>query len=251
MTGSTSCLEMDRAPVLFLDSGLGGLPYVEAVRTLLPTERYIYVADTAHFPYGSRPEAEIRRIVEQTTAAALRTFDPRLVVVACNTASVVALSHLRRRFDVPFVGVVPAVKPAAGASGDGEIVVLSTARTADGEYLAELISRFADGTPVRVVAAGELVRFVEEEAGRASPSERVEAARRALGEVVAEKTKAVVLGCTHFTHLREEMQELLGPDVAVVDSREGVARRVHELVAEGERATAAGATDAGDRKSVV
>jgi glutamate racemase len=240
---------MDKAPILFLDSGIGGLPYVESVRTLLPAQPFVYIADTAHFPYGIRPEQEILRIVEETTTAALAYFGPKLMVLACNTASVVALSHLRRAFDIPIVGVVPAVKPAAGTPGEGEIVVLSTARTADGHELARLIARFAGGTPVRVVAAGSLVSFVEEEIADATPPQRRAAARQALREVAPGRTKAVVLGCTHFTHLREEMQMLLGPDVAVVDSRDGVARRVRELVTDDQReaaAVVAGGTEVAD-----
>ncbi|MGM0673205.1 MAG: glutamate racemase [Spirochaetota bacterium] len=223
---------MADGPVLFLDSGIGGLPYVEAVRRYVPHAQLIYVADTAHFPYGERDGDEIRRIMVELVEAAVESFAPQLIVVACNTATVVALETLRRRFDVPFVGVVPAVKPAALSAAGGTITVLSTARTADAEYLARLIESFAGNTEVRIVAAGDLVSFVEHRFAETTADERHQAVSEILGRAGAdwEQTESVVLGCTHFTHLAGEIQQVLGPAIEVVDSREGVARRVGELL---------------------
>lgn len=229
---------MDEQPVLFLDSGIGGLPYVEAVARRLPGERFIYIADTAHFPYGHRSEKAIRRIVGDTVAGGLEEFEPKLVVVACNTASVVALSTLRERYSVPFVGVVPAVKPAALTGGEGDVLVLSTARTADGSYLAQLIRRFAGGQAVRTHAAGDLVTFVEHRLPEAGTEERRRAVGAALRGLEPSGVRAVVLGCTHFTHLTEEIAEWFAPQTRLIDSRDGVARRVAELLA-GAGSTAA------------
>lgn len=220
---------MDNAPIVFLDSGVGGLPYLEATRALLPETPFIYVADTAHFPYGSRSEDDIRAILVRLVERVIGRFDPALVVLACNTGSVVALSALRERFDVPFVGVVPAVKPAAREAGAGGIVILSTARTADAEYLAGLVDDFAAGTSVSIVPAGGLVDFVEHRIAPDNVEEARAAVRTAVSGIDAASTDAVVLGCTHFTHLAAEIQHELGASVRVIDSRAGVARRVAAL----------------------
>ena len=241
---------MNKAPIVFLDSGMGGLPYLEATRALLPETPFIYIADTAHFPYGTRSEEDIRAILAGLVERVLGRFDPAVVVVACNTGSVVALSDLRNRFDVPFVGVVPAVKPAAREAGGGGIVILSTARTADGEYLAGLIEEFAAGTPVSIVAAGALVDFVEHRFAADSAEETRAAVRNAVSGIDTSAADAVVLGCTHFTHLAGEIQRELGPAVRVIDSRAGVARRVAELAgaADGPGAGPGGPPrDAGNR----
>ncbi len=222
---------MDEAPIVFLDSGMGGLPYLEATREFLPEKPFIYIADTAHFPYGTRSEDDIRAILAGLVERVIGRFDPAVVVVACNTGSVVALSDLRERFDVPFVGVVPAVKPAAREAGAGGIVILSTVRTADGEYLAGLIEEFAAGTPVSIVAAGALVDFVEHRFEPDRADEARAAVREAVSGIDTSASDAVVLGCTHFTHLAGEIQRELGAAVRVIDSRAGVARRVAELAA--------------------
>lgn len=217
-------------PILFLDSGAGGLPYVEAVRELLPEEQVVYIADTAHFPYGTREAEDIRNILVDLVARSIKRFSPGIIVLACNTATVLALAELRGRFDVPFVGVVPAVKPAARLVQRGTVAILATDRTADAEYLAELVEDHADGASVEILAAGGLVTFVEERLPRADAAARREAVSRALAELPRERLDAVVLGCTHFTHLATEIAEEVGDDVRVIDSREGVARRVASLL---------------------
>lgn len=235
---------MDNRPILFLDSGVGGLPYVGAVARLCTHLRPVYIADTAHFPYGTRSGGEIRSVVLSLVERALRVFDPRLVVIACNTASVLALEALRSRFSVPFVGVVPAVKPAAAAVRNGGIGILSTDRTADARYLADLVEDFAAGTPVTIRPAGPLVSFVEHRIADAEEAERLDAVRRALDGMDTAGLDAVVLGCTHFTHLAGEIDRVVGGGTRVVDSRDGVARRVAELAGDC-RGPAGGPPDGG------
>lgn len=240
---------MDSRPILFLDSGAGGLPYADAVRELLPDEPIVYVADTAHFPYGPRDEAEIRAVLVDLLARSTAQLDPGLVVLACNTASVVALEELRRRSRVPVVGVVPAVKPAAAAADGGSVAILSTERTADAEYLAGLIDFHAADTAVEIVAAAGLVEFVEECLTVSDEADRRAAVGRALEGLRRTDLDAVVLGCTHFTHLSDEIAAELGGGVRVIDSRDGVARRVAALlgrdVAAGAGAGVRGAADVG------
>jgi glutamate racemase len=222
-----------RRPVAFLDSGIGGLPYLEAVRRLLPRERYVYVADSARFPYGPRDPVEITRFALDLAARLIERENPRLVVVACNTMSVVALSALRSRYPIPFVGTVPAVKPAAAVSPGGRIAVLATRKTAEGEYLKGLIESHAEGCSVACIPAGDLVDFVERELWSATPGERAARTRLEADKLLAAGVDTVVLACTHFLHLEREFREALGTAVRVVDSRDGVARRTVRLLEAG------------------
>jgi glutamate racemase len=222
---------MRHKPIAFIDSGVGGLPYLAYTRGLLPDERYVYVADRANFPYGGKPRARIIDAVASVVEALIAREDPQLIVVACNTASVVALEALRARFPVPFVAVVPAVKPAAAASGERRFGVLATRRTVEGKYLRDLVRRFAAGCTVVSLPAGGLVEFVEQDLLGASRAQRL---ARVAAEVERFRQAGIdilVLGCTHFLHLEEEFRELLGPEgIRIIDSRDGVARQVAHLL---------------------
>ncbi len=227
---------MSDRPIGFLDSGLGGVPYLLSVRARAPAERLVYYADTANFPYGDRPESQVRRIVLDAVARLVEIADPRLIVLACNTASVVGLDELRREFDVPFVGVVPAIKPAVERGASGRIGVLATSRTVGGGYLAGLISRFAPGERVELVAADELVRTIESRLGELDDRELAAMLHPSIERLRAAGVRAIVLGCTHFVHVRGFIEHLAGPQVAVLDSVEGVVRQTVRLA----RGSAAG-----------
>ena len=231
---------MTPEPVAFLDSGVGGLPYLAFARGQLSGRRLVYVADRENFPYGEKSRTAI---VDAALAVAERLIareHPRLVVVACNTMSVVALSDLRARFPVPFVGVVPAVKPAASLSRRKRVGVLATRRTVEGEYLRNLIVEYASGCEVVSLSSSALVEFVENELYRATPREREEMVRREIERFLAEGIDALVLGCTHFLHLEPEFRSLLAAEgIALVDSREGVARQAVRLL-DGEPSVRAG-----------
>jgi glutamate racemase len=227
--------------VAFLDSGVGGLPYLAHARKVLPGRRFVYVADREKFPYG---EKDPETIVAATVSLAERLIQrerPRLVVVACNTMSVVALPHLRARFDVPFVGVVPAVKPAASLSRRKRVGVLATRQTVEGEYLRNLIARHASGCEVVSLSSSALVEFVEKGLHDASPRERECRVREEVDRFLSERIDALVLGCTHFLHLETEFRNLLDAEgIALVDSREGVSRQALRLLEEGPSGQAPG-----------
>ncbi len=221
---------MDSRPIGFFDSGLGGLPYLARVKERLPEESFAYLADSAHFPYGEKSADEVRSRVLAGIGLLCAVADPKLVVVACNTASVVALDELRRKFRIPFVGVVPAVKPAAERSERRRIGLLATSRTVDDRYLEGLIESFAADCEVVRLAAGDLVRFVEYDY-LPGAEEAAEAALRPLvRELKESRVDAVVLGCTHFTHLEGAIGKAMGASVAIIDSRDGVARQVGRLL---------------------
>lgn len=212
-------------PVAVLDSGIGGLPYLSWLQTHLPQESLVYVADAAHFPYGEKTPDQVRQAVVGLALALRDRYDPKLLLVACNTASVLALEALRAALAIPVVGVVPAVKTAAGL-GHGTLGVLATPRTVEDGYWERLVEEYAPGRAVKGYAAPDLVRLVEEGGDR----EALLAgwARR----LQADGVDSVVLGCTHYLHLAEDLERHLGPGVSVVDSRDGVGRRVASVLAE-------------------
>lgn len=242
---------MADAPVAFIDSGIGGLPYLSYARRVLPHERFVHVADRENFPYGEKSPEEVVHAAVSLTQRLLDALAPKLIVVACNTMSVVALSTLRARFPaVPFVGVVPAVKPAASITRKKRVGVLATRRTVEGEYLKDLIQKFAAGCQVVSLPASGLVDYVEHDLFRASPDERRARVRVEADRFKAEGVDTVVLACTHFLHLEREFQaELEG--MTVVDSRDGVSRQISRLLGsgrteDGEAALTPPNDDAGD-----
>ncbi|MFP4114504.1 MAG: glutamate racemase [Spirochaetota bacterium] len=223
---------MSLRTIAFLDSGVGGVPYLVSTRTALPNAAYAYYADNLHFPYGERSVEGLREIVIRAAARLIELVDPVVIVVACNTASVVALAELRRRFAIPFVGVVPAIKPAATLATAGRIGVLATSRTVEDPYLSDLISRFAPGTEVVLEAAGGLVRLVEERFGEFSEDEPTDALELPLRRLREAEVEAVVLGCTHFIHVRDVIERMLGSSIRVVDSVDGVVRQTVRVATE-------------------
>lgn len=231
--------------IFVFDSGVGGLPYLEALRLRIPEVPCHFAADREGFPYGRKTREEVRALVIDRVWRIADRFSPRLIVLACNTASQAALEAVRERFPgIAFVGTVPAVKPAAQSSRTGTIAVLSTDRAAVDPYLDSLVDRWARGVRVLRVGAQGLVEFVERDFLDASEEERLAACRAALEPIRGEGADRVVLACTHFLHVADYIARAAGSEVRVVDSRAGVARRAAELFRE-TGASAAGASAAG------
>jgi glutamate racemase len=212
------------APILFFDSGVGGLSVLAPACALLPNAPIVYAADSAGFPYGTRTDADLAARVPALLSQLVERFAPRLAVVACNTASTIALDHARAALDIPVVGTVPAIKPAAEMSKTRVIGVLGTAATVRQPYVDNLAAQFAaDCTLVRHGSA-ELVALAEAKlAGEAINPAAVAAAVRPLAE--AEDLDTVVLACTHFPLLAMELAAAL-PGVRFVDGGPGIARRI-------------------------
>ncbi|MDR2136593.1 MAG: glutamate racemase [Treponema sp.] len=222
---------MDKRPVAFLDSGIGGLPYCRNFVSRNPGESVVYVADCAHFPYGERGREELREILRGLTEDLAARADPKMLVLACNTATVSALSFLRGQFPrLLFVGTVPAVKPAALGSKTRRIGVLGTRRTIDDSCIAELADRYGGGCSIVPVAAPELVDFVEYRYTAAGEGERRQAVLPYLERFRNAGADAVVLGCTHFLFLLGEFREAAKPDLAIYDSVDGITRRIESLL---------------------
>lgn len=226
----TNSLEIKTCPVGFFDSGVGGLPYLALAAEKLPDERFVYVADTEHYPYGNKPPREIRDAVLGVMDRVCKKITLKCMVIACNTASVVALDDLRKQFDIPFIGVVPAVKPAAAFSEKKKIGVIATLRTVKDRYLKHLIADFADGCEVTVVPAGDIRDIVEMRFFSASSEEKKAIVTKAVNKLKACGVDSVVLGCTHFLFMVNEFKQLLGSDISVIDSREGVINQLIRIL---------------------
>jgi glutamate racemase len=221
------------APLLFLDSGVGGLSVLEPTRALLPNAPIVYVADNAGYPYGKRSEAEIASRVPALLGRLVERFRPRLAVIACNTASTIALDHVRSALDLPVVGTVPAIKPAAEMSKSRVIGVLGTEATVRQPYVDNLSARFAaDCTIVRHGSPG-LVDLAE--AKLAGDEVSVEAVRSAAQPMFdapgGDRIDVGVLACTHFPLLRDELRQAF-PGVDWIDGGPGIARRIAHLTRE-------------------
>ncbi len=215
------------APIGVFDSGAGGLTILSALRRELPQEDYIYFGDTANCPYGVRSDAEI---TELSLAACrfLLAQGVKLIVIACNTASQAALTALRAALAVPFVGVVPAVKPAARATKHGRIGVAATNQAVKAAYLHHLIEDFAAGVQVYAVGCPELVTLVEH--GELDGPVVEETLHHVLRPLFAEDIDVLVLGCTHFPAMRPAIERVAGKDILVIDSGAAVARRTHAVL---------------------
>jgi glutamate racemase len=228
---------MDAAPILFFDSGVGGLSVVAPSRALLPTAPIVYAADSAGFPYGIRTEAEIAARVPALLGRLVERYRPRLVVIACNTASTIALPAVRAALDLAVVGTVPAIKVAATLSRSRVIGVLGTDATVRQPYVEDLAARFAADCIVVRHGSAALVELAEAKlAGEPVPAAAIAAAVAPLRAQPG--LDVVVLACTHFPLLADEIGAALGRDVALVDGGPGIARRIAHLTA-GQRWPAA------------
>jgi glutamate racemase len=215
------------SPIGMFDSGAGGLAVLAELHRLLPGEDILYYADAAHFPYGPRPAAEIRERAD-AIARELVALDAKLIVVACNTATSAAIKHLRDAFDVWFVGMEPALKPAAERTLSGRVALLVTPGTARGEKLAALIDRYGAEVTVDTIEAPGLAARVE--AGDIDGPETRALLGRYLAPLRASGADVLALGCTHYAFLRPAIEELLGEGVVVIEPSEAVARQAQRIL---------------------
>jgi glutamate racemase len=221
------------SPLLFFDSGVGGLSVLEPTRKLLPTAPIVYAADSAGYPYGTKSEAEIALRVPALLGRLVERFQPRLVVIACNTASTIALDHARSALDLPVVGTVPAIKPAAEISKSRVIGVLGTEATVRQPYIDDLAAKFASDCTLVRYGSAELVVLAEAKlAGDPVSVEQVRQAALPLFEQEhGGEIDTVVLACTHFPLLAQELEAAF-PGLAWVDGGPGIARRISYLTRE-------------------
>lgn len=225
-TTSAAVITSNRRPtVLVFDSGVGGLSVYDEIRQLMPDLHYLYVFDNVAFPYGEKSETFIVQRVLEIISAAANRYPLALVVIACNSASTVSLPALREKFTFPVVGVVPAIKPAARLTRNGVVGLLATRGTVKRPYTHELVARFASECRIEMLGSAELVDLAESKLhGQQVP---LEAVRQVLQPWLrmTEPPDTIVLGCTHFPLLIEELQQVLPSGTRLVDSGAAIARR--------------------------
>ena len=219
---------MDERPVLFFDSGVGGLSVLGAARALLPRMPVVYVADSGGFPYGTKSEAEIGARVPALLGRLAERYRPRLIVIACNTASTIALAAVRGALDLPIVGTVPAIKVAALRSRTRVIGVLGTDATVRQPYVDDLAARFASDCVVLRHGSAELVTLAEARLrGEPTDPARYAAILDGLfGQDGGARIDTIVNACTHFPLVEAELRAAAPHPVDFVDGSDGIARRI-------------------------
>jgi glutamate racemase len=221
--------------ILVFDSGLGGLTVLREIVGARPDAHYLYVADDAFFPYGHHSEEQIIARVVPLIGELIATHAPDLVVIACNTASTLVMSHLRERYTVPFVGTVPAIKPACASSRTKRVSVLGTKGTVKREYTKALIRDFSQGCEVTLVGSADLASLAEAALSGEAVSDAAIAAELApcfvgSSAIDAGRTDTVVLACTHYPLLMDRMVQLAPWPVDWIDPAPAIARRVSDLL---------------------
>lgn len=219
------------SPILLFDSGVGGLTVLAELRKLLPDAPVIYAADLAGLPYGEKSEAEIAARVSGLLGRMAERYQPRLACIACNTASTIALGMARDVLEIPIVGTVPAIKPAAAMTKTGVIGLLGTAATIRQRYVDDLEAEFAGDKQLIRHAAPGLVQAAEAKLNGEKPDmAAIAGAAQALRDMPGgEEIDTLVLACTHFPLLRTELQAAFGPEVTMIDGANGIARRIVSL----------------------
>lgn len=213
----------NNSPIGIFDSGVGGLSVLRAIRAQMPHEKLLYFADQNHVPYGLRSLEEVRQFSEAITAFLLAQ-GAKLIVVACNTASAAALHHLRATFpEIPFIGMEPAVKPAAEHTNSGVVGVLATPATFQGELYASVVERFANGVTILQNTCPGLVEEIERGALDGQKTHQIlDAALRPMLDCGLD---TVVLGCTHYPFVIPLIKQIVGENVRVIDPAPAVARQ--------------------------
>ncbi|MCW4114424.1 glutamate racemase [Aurantimonas sp. MSK8Z-1] len=225
---------MSDRPVIVFDSGIGGLTVLRELRVVMPDRRFLYVADDAGFPYGDWEEAALVERIVALFDDLLTEHDPALAVIACNTASTLVMPALRARFSIPFVGTVPAIKPAAERTRSGLVSVLATPGTVRRDYTRGLIDQFARECHVRLVGSARLAPMAEHflRTGTVDPEELLAEAGDCFLEQAGRRTDIVVLACTHYPFLANALRKVAPWPVDWLDPAEAIARQALKLLPE-------------------
>ncbi|MBM7071128.1 glutamate racemase [Shewanella sp. 202IG2-18] len=215
-------------PILVFDSGIGGLSVLSEIRKQLPQQDFIYLFDNARLPYGELEEADLKNGAIRLIVDLVEKHRAKMAVIACNTASTIILPELRECLSIPVVGVVPAIKPASEQTQTQHIAVIATPATIKRDYTKNLIDTFASNCKVELLASSELVRLAEQKlsGGEILQSE----VRKIVKPIVNTNVDTLVLGCTHFPLLKEELNLALNKRVKLLDSGTAIAKRIMQLL---------------------
>ena len=219
---------MDNRSIGVLDSGVGGLSIWSKIVQKLPNESTIYIADSKHCPYGSKSEREIYQLTKRLVGFLLEK-NCKLIVLACNTITVCCLDKLRQDVpDIPIIGTVPVIKTAAETSKNKKIGILSTKQTAQSAYQKHLIQKFANDCEVVTIGTDKLVPFVEKGDLQSGFLEQI--LKEELQPFILARIDTLALGCSHFPFIKDQIQEILGAHVSILDSGAAIARQVHRVL---------------------
>jgi glutamate racemase len=216
----------------FLDSGTGGIPYMQYLKSHFPDYNCVYLADSKNFPYGEKSPSDVISCATNAAKLIVNTWNPKALIIACNTISVIALDNIRKALpNTPIVGTVPAIKLAASLTQKKVIGLLATNAAVNNPYVKELARKFAEDCEVVYRGDPELISFIEHKSFTATKQERLEAVKPAVKFMKDKGCDAIILGCTHFLNLADEFAEVAGPTIKIVDSREGVVKQAIKVQA--------------------
>lgn len=215
------------APIGIFDSGIGGTSILKEINALLPNESTLYLSDSANAPYGQRSKEDIVRLSIKNTEYLLAQ-GCKIIVVACNTATTNAIQHLRQTYDVPFIGIEPAIKPAALQTKTNVIGILATKGTLNSELFEQTSSTIDDKVTIVEQVGEGLVNLIEN--GKIHSKEMTELLTVYLHKILEKNADCIVLGCTHYPYLIPQIRKIVGPDIQIIDSGEAVARQTKNIL---------------------
>jgi glutamate racemase len=218
---------MNNQPIGIYDSGVGGLSVLREIKKLLPKESFIYVADQKYVPYGGKTTKELHKL-SSAIISFLISKEVKAIVIACNTSTVHSISYLRKKFNLPIIGTVPVMKTIANITKTKKTAVFSTPATAKSPYLTKLINKFAKGITVYKIGGTGLEELVEEGNIRSVKIKKI--LEKFLLPLKAKQVDAIALGCTHYPFLRNQVEELVGDTMQIVDSGGAVSRRTRVIL---------------------
>ncbi len=215
-------------PIGIFDSGVGGLGITKAIADLLPHENIVYVADNKNLPFGEKTLKQLEIITEKIVSYLIKEHNVKLVVAACNTATVATIASLRSKFSIPLVGVVPVIKPMCEQTKTKCVALLSTPMTTNSRYIQNLIEKFGNGVQVLKVGCPGLADKVD--AGQVGTHDMDGYLKNLLMPVLEHPIDVIGLGCTQYPFVRDQIQAIVGPSIKILDSNEPVARQVKRVL---------------------
>lgn len=218
---------MNNKPIGVFDSGIGGLTVLKKIIKELPNEKYIYYADTDNVPYGIKPKEDVKRYVKEAVEFLIKK-DVKAIVIACNTATSIAIKDLRNEYSLPIIGIEPAVKPAVENRCNKKVLVMATPITIREEKLHSLVNKLNAENNVDLIAMPKLVEFAE--VGEFDSNEVTEYLKKQLKDLDLQKYSEIVLGCTHFPFFKEKIKNVIPKNINIIDGSQGVANRLKYIL---------------------
>ena len=218
---------MNNKPIGVFDSGIGGLTVLKEIIKILPNEEFIYYADTDNVPYGIKPKEEVKEYINQAVKF-LIDKDVKAIVIACNTATSIAINDLRKKYSLPIIGIEPAAKPAIENRGQKKVLIMATPTTIREEKLHNLLKKFSAEEFVDLIAMPKLVEYAER--GEFDSKEIEDYLKKQLQEFNLNDYSEIVLGCTHFPFFKEKIKKVVPQNINIIDGSKGVANRLKDIL---------------------